>query len=121
MTKLIDVGATQEFEEGAPRIMTLDGREVGVVRWNSEFFALRNLCPHQTAPLCLGRLLPPINSGGAVGTIEVGGDTPVIACPWHGWEFDIRTGESVWDPAYRVRSYQTTVRDGRVLVEMGRS
>jgi nitrite reductase (NADH) small subunit len=50
--------------------------------------------------------------------MELADATPVIACPWHGWEFDVRTGVSLWDDHYRVRTYPAHVSNGRVLVDL---
>jgi nitrite reductase/ring-hydroxylating ferredoxin subunit len=46
---------------------------------------------------------------------------PVIACPWHGWEFDVGTGEAIWDPAVRVRTFPVEIVADRVLIEIGSS
>ena len=42
---------------------------------------------------------------------------PVIACPWHGWEFDVESGEAVWNPSQRIRTYPVDIAGGRVLVD----
>jgi nitrite reductase/ring-hydroxylating ferredoxin subunit len=47
-------------------------------------------------------------------------DNPVVACPWHGWEFDLKTGETVTAPTRRVRSYPVHVEDGVVSIETER-
>jgi 3-phenylpropionate/trans-cinnamate dioxygenase ferredoxin subunit len=42
-----------------------------------------------------------------------------MRCPWHGWEFDIASGRSLFDPdGVRVRNYPVTVEDGTVIVEL---
>jgi nitrite reductase/ring-hydroxylating ferredoxin subunit len=55
------------------------------------------------------------------GVLEYDSDRLVLSCPWHGWEFDVETGRAIWDESYRAKTYATTVRDGRVLVEIGGS
>jgi nitrite reductase/ring-hydroxylating ferredoxin subunit len=42
---------------------------------------------------------------------------PVIACPWHGWEFDVASGEAIWDKTVRIRTFPVRVANGRVMVE----
>jgi nitrite reductase/ring-hydroxylating ferredoxin subunit len=95
------------------------------------FYALRNQCPHQLGPLCLGRvrgtLLP-----SKPGEYIWGREDEILVCPWHGWEFDITTGQAVFDPVrWRARRYPVTVEtdDGEpwpeaesypVSVEQGR-
>ena len=43
----------------------------------------------------------------------------VLRCPWHGWEFDIATGCSLFDPDTKLMSYPVHVENGRILVEIG--
>jgi nitrite reductase/ring-hydroxylating ferredoxin subunit len=117
--KQVDVGALDDFQEGRATIVKADGREIGVVRWAGSIYAIRNICPHQSAPLCEGRVEPRILAKPTVGVIELDREDLVLSCPWHGWEFELTSGRSVFDPDYRVRTYEVEVRDGRVLVEMG--
>jgi nitrite reductase/ring-hydroxylating ferredoxin subunit len=118
---MIDLGSLDEFEEGKARIFTFEGREVGIVRWRGEeVYAVHNRCPHMGGPLCRGVVGPKIVSrgGGVPGVVEADEDTPTIICPWHKWEFQARSGESVWDPKYRVKMYPVKVEKGRVLLAM---
>lgn len=95
--KRFEICNDREFEVGERRIVDLDGFSVGVFNIDGEYYALKNDCPHQRAPLCEGKL---------GGTTE--SDTPgefdwvkpgqVVRCPWHGWEFDVKTGESAFNP-----------------------
>jgi len=116
---IVDVGRLDEFEDGEVTIVAVDGREIGIVRWADEVFALANLCAHQRGPLCRGRLAPRLQAS-EPGTMELGAGAPVLACPWHGWEFDVRTGLALWDEQYRVRTYPTHVDEGRVVIDTGR-
>ena len=85
---------------GDRRIVTIDGRSIGVLNVGGRFYALRNTCPHHGAPLC---------EGVVKGTMA---DTPAheysyvrhnefIVCPWHGYEFTLATGRSIVDPAHK--------------------
>jgi nitrite reductase (NADH) small subunit len=114
---LHDVGPLEALPEECFRIMTLGRHEVGIIRRGDQAFAVRNACPHQNGPICAGIVEAPLGST-EVGNVrrEAGS---VLACPWHGWEFDIETGRSVWDDGYRVKTYPTKVTDGRVFVEIG--
>ena len=91
------------------------------MRWDDDaVYALRNVCPHALGPVCAGRLGPKIVApGGDPMAFDVDESCPVIACAWHGWEFDVRTGQAVWpDARMRVRTYATRVEGGRVLVAL---
>src|SRR2546421_12505599 len=103
------VATLKEILPGGRKIVEIAGRSIGVFNVGGEFFALRNRCPHQRGPLCSGRL-----SGSVVspkpGEYEYVRDGEILRCPWHGWEFDLRTGQSWFDPAgTRVRTYPVTV------------
>jgi nitrite reductase (NADH) small subunit len=88
------VGEVGDFEPGRFRIYDVDGNEIGVVRTGDGFYAVRNACPHQTAPICLGKV------GGTwlpsrPGEYVYGLDGRVLRCPWHSWEFDLTDGSAV--------------------------
>jgi nitrite reductase/ring-hydroxylating ferredoxin subunit len=51
--------------------------------------------------------------------MELDETTPIVACPWHGWEFDARTGRAIWDASVRLRIWRVQVADGRVFVDLG--
>ena len=103
------VARLRDFPPGSRRIVDAGGRSIGVFNLRGELLALRSSCPHQGAPLCLGIILGRTD---ATRPFEVTylEDQDIIKCPWHGWEFDIRTGRSVFNPhRVRVRSYEVTV------------
>jgi 3-phenylpropionate/trans-cinnamate dioxygenase ferredoxin subunit len=104
------VARVGEFPSDTRRIVELDGgRSIGVFNIRGEFFALRNRCPHQGAPLCLGLILDRVVAGRPY-ALSFEDDREVVKCPWHGWEFDVRTGRSVFNPhRVRVRAYEVTV------------
>lgn len=127
------IGLVSELPPGSRKIVDIGGRSVGVFNVDGRFFALRNTCPHQGAPLCLGSI-GAAAAPSAPGEYVWGSEGRILRCPWHGWEFDITTGESVFnphgtkvrsfevtvDPATppddRVETYDTSVEDGVVLV-----
>lgn len=116
-----DVGGDEEFEEGIARVVVVEGRQVGVIRWRDEVYALRNICPHEYAPVCNGHAMPLI-TGDHTGEIDFDEDRLVVVCPWHGWEFEARTGLAAWGRStYRLKTYPAKIEDGRVLVDVGRA
>jgi nitrite reductase/ring-hydroxylating ferredoxin subunit len=113
----VDVGQLDDFSDGEVTIVVANGREIGIVRWSDDVFAVANLCAHQRGPLCRGSLSPRLESR-EPGAMELAEGAPVIACPWHGWEFDVRTGRAVWDEGYAVRTYPVQVENGRILLDL---
>jgi nitrite reductase/ring-hydroxylating ferredoxin subunit len=103
------VAALRDFPAGTRRIVEVDDRTIGVFNIRGRFVALRNRCPHQGAPLCLG-LIKGLNVATRPFAIEYGREDEIIKCPWHGWEFEIATGRSVFNPhKVRVATYDVTV------------
>lgn len=110
-TKTLDypVCRVSELAPGDRKIIEVDGKSIGVFNVHGQFYALRNICPHQFAPLCRGKItgttLP-----SKVGEYLYAREGEIIRCPWHGWEFDITTGKSIFNPhKVKVRSYEVSV------------
>ena len=113
------VGTVDEIAPGTRKIVEVGGRSLGVFNVNGEYFALLNRCPHQAGPLCKGNAYGFLKSG-AVGEYEYSRPGEIVRCPWHGWEFDVRTGQSWFDPVQvRVRRYDVTVAPGSALLGEG--
>ncbi|MGH3504921.1 MAG: Rieske (2Fe-2S) protein, partial [Nocardioidaceae bacterium] len=86
-----------ELPPGQRKIVRFDGRSIGVFNVNGQFYALRNSCPHQAGPLCLGSIKG-MAMPSAPGEYVWDRDGEILRCPWHGWEFDITTGRSIHNP-----------------------
>jgi nitrite reductase/ring-hydroxylating ferredoxin subunit len=103
------IARLREFPPGTRRVVDVAGRSIGVFNLRGEFFALRNSCPHQAGPLCLGLLMGRVSADRPY-ALAYDPEHAIIKCPWHGWEFDLRTGRSVFNPhRVRVRAYDVTV------------
>jgi 3-phenylpropionate/trans-cinnamate dioxygenase ferredoxin subunit len=102
---------------GQCKIVNVNGREIGVFNLNGEYFALANRCPHEGGPLCRGHLIPLIQSD-RPGQYRLTRHKEFLRCPWHGWEFEIRTGQSWCDPkSTRARQFEVKVESGETLVK----
>jgi 3-phenylpropionate/trans-cinnamate dioxygenase ferredoxin subunit len=111
------IARVREFPPDTRRIVEVDGRSIGVFNIRGAFVALRNRCPHQGAPLCLGLILDRVSAERPY-ALSFEDEQEVIKCPWHGWEFDVRTGRSVFNPhRVRVRAYEVTVESPSVAVD----
>jgi 3-phenylpropionate/trans-cinnamate dioxygenase ferredoxin subunit len=103
------VARVAELPPGQRKIMTVEGRSVGVFNVKGTFYALRNQCPHQGAPLCLGKITG-MTLPSQPGEYLWGRDGEILRCPWHGWEFDLTTGRSIFNPhRVRVKAYDVAV------------
>ncbi len=102
------VATVGEIAPGTCKIVTVKGREIGVFNVADEFFALINRC---------GAILSRFEADrpGEYRLTQRGG---MLRCPWHCWEFDIRTGQSWCDPdSVRARTYNVTVEPGETLAK----
>ena len=111
------VAPLREFPPGSRKLVTIEGRPIAVFNIQGELFALLNRCPHQGGSLVDGRLI------GLVEAPEPGNycysrPGEILRCPWHGWEFDVRTGKSWCEPSrIRTKAYEVAVEPGSQLVE----
>jgi 3-phenylpropionate/trans-cinnamate dioxygenase ferredoxin subunit len=111
------VAAVGEIAPGGHKVATLSGREIVVYNVHDEYFALINRCPHEGAALCYGPVVPRFVSR-RPGEYHLERHGEMLRCPWHGWEFDIRTGQSWCHPdSVKARSYPVEVVPGEALVK----
>jgi nitrite reductase/ring-hydroxylating ferredoxin subunit len=111
------VSRLEDFPVGERKIVKAGPRSIGVFNVEGEFFAIRNRCPHQGGPLCLVRLSPWAVAT-APGKVQMEGPPRLVACPWHGWEYDLETGQSFMGPGEtRVKAYDVSVERGDALGE----
>ncbi len=109
------VAATHEIPPGGRKLVTLRGRSIGIFNLDGSYYALLNRCPHQGGELCRGTVTG-LATSTEPGRVEYSRHGEMLKCPWHGWEYDIRTGQSWCDPNdTRVRAYEVTVEPGATL------
>ncbi|HEX3975804.1 MAG TPA: Rieske (2Fe-2S) protein [Solirubrobacteraceae bacterium] len=111
------VCASDELAPGEMRAVSLGRLPAVVIRLgDGSLHALVNRCLHQGAPLSSGRLGH--GSRGAAGLGDYRADVSVAAlrCPWHGYEYDVRTGCTLFDPSRRLRRLTVWEEDGSVLL-----
>jgi nitrite reductase (NADH) small subunit len=99
MAEFVRVAGTDEIPSGQGRMFEVNGRQIAVFNVGGQFHAVDNVCEHQGGPLAEGEL-----------------DGCVVTCPWHGWTYDVATGESPDDPDTRVESFTTKVEGRDVWV-----
>jgi 3-phenylpropionate/trans-cinnamate dioxygenase ferredoxin subunit len=111
------VGRVEDLPPGGRKIVRLEGREIGIFNLDGTFYALRNSCPHQAARVCLGRIVGTALPSD-VYEYRYGREGQILRCPWHEWEYDITTGESVFDPNVRVKTYEVEIDNGELVVNV---
>lgn len=111
------VAAVADIPDGGRHATTVKGRPIVVFNRQGEFFALLDRCPHSGAKLSAGLLTGLVQSD-APGCFRHSRSGEIIRCPWHGWEFDIRTGQSYCSPDdVKTKTYSITVEPGSDIVQ----
>ena len=116
----VKVGPISAFSDPGRKVVEIDGIEIGVFHVKGQFSAYGNVCPHMGGPVCQGKILPRVEEDIAEdrksrGFLFSKSQTNVV-CPWHGYEFDIRTGRHQGNPRLRLRPMELRVEDGEVFV-----
>jgi 3-phenylpropionate/trans-cinnamate dioxygenase ferredoxin subunit len=110
------VAAVRDLPPGSRKLVRIDGRDIVVFNVKGEYFGVLNRCPHNGGDLSKGTLGGVIESPEpGVYRLERAGE--LIRCPWHGWQFDLRTGQSWCEPGrIKTIAYPVEVADGEELV-----
>ena len=109
------VATIEEVPPGQHKKVHLKGRDIALFNLGGDFYALGDKCPHESGSLCAGKVVG-LAISDEPGKYRLERPGEFVKCPWHGWEFDIRTGQSYCDPVKtRVRMYDAAVEKGEDL------
>lgn len=113
-------GSVGEFKNGERRLLSCGSAEIGIFLIDGEFYGWYNECTHRGGPVCQGRILmrvtEPVAGDGTVRTQAYHATDRHIVCPWHGYEYNVKTGAHAGHAALKLRKAAVTVRDGEVYV-----
>ncbi|WP_332815983.1 Rieske (2Fe-2S) protein [Ramlibacter sp.] len=109
-----------ELPAGGRKVVLVGGREVGVFREGDDFFAWDNACPHAGGPVCQGKIIKRVEEVIAADKTGHGfrfseSETHVV-CPWHGYEFNIRTGCHQGSSSVRLRGREVKLEGDDVYL-----
>jgi nitrite reductase (NADH) small subunit len=115
----VNLGPISAFADPGRKVIEIDGIEIGIFHIKGQFSAYGNVCPHMGGPVCQGKILPRVEEDIADdrksrGMVFSKTQTNIV-CPWHGYEFDIRTGRHQGNPRLRLRPIEVRVVDGEVF------
>lgn len=111
------IGSVGSMPPGTRRRVEVGGRDIAVFNVRGRFFALRDVCPHQGAPLSAGVIVGTVVAH-EPGCYEFDPERSLVKCPRHGWEYELETGRSWYDPEHdRVRAYGVSVEPGGGLAD----
>lgn len=95
------IATVQDVPPGSCKTFEADGKKIVLYNSDGELYATTNTCAHQGGPLGDGLF-----------------DGSVVTCPWHAWQFDVRTGEAIFDPGKKIDTYPVHVHGDDILVEV---
>ena len=113
------VGKASEFKDGDRRIVFVGDREIGLFRHEGQFYAYSNYCLHQGGPACEGIIMHKVEDVLGPDRTWHGqkfGSEVHFVCPWHGYEYDLKTGECAADRRLRLKTYQVVRRGEDIYV-----
>lgn len=111
------VATVDEVKPGKPKIVTVEGKEIGLFQVGDGYVAVLNFCPHAGAPICRGRVTGRLTCDEA-GRLDYDPAALTLRCPWHHWEFDLTTGEPVVPMRQRLKLYSVRVDAGKVFIRL---
>ena len=119
-SKRVRVGAVSDFADGQRMLVPNGDYTIGVFRVDGGFRAYDNVCLHQGGPVCEGRYCPlmtaVVDEGGRALGERYDESEPHLVCPWHGWEYDLKTGEFCGDRRRKLGSRQVAIEGEDVYV-----
>jgi nitrite reductase/ring-hydroxylating ferredoxin subunit len=121
MNNEVVVAVKEDVLEGGRVVVDVDGVEVGIFRIGGRLYAWENRCVHAGGPVCQGKLMNRVVERLDPGKRSLGDDFSDelhIVCPWHGYEYDVRTGEHPADSRLRLRRVDVEERGGEILVRL---
>lgn len=99
MAHFIKVATTQEIPAGQGKTVEVEGKQIALFNIEGSFHAIDNTCLHRGGPLGEGML-----------------EGSTVTCPWHGWQYDVKTGQNCMNPEMKVGCYQVKTEGEDILV-----
>jgi 3-phenylpropionate/trans-cinnamate dioxygenase ferredoxin subunit len=114
--RIVPVAQTTEIAVGGRKFIEIDGRSIAIFNVNGTFVAVLNYCPHAFAQVCMGQVrgttLPSMP-----GEYRWGRDGEILACPSHGWEYDLLTGQCLTDKR-RIHRYPVSIKGDTIFIKV---
>jgi nitrite reductase/ring-hydroxylating ferredoxin subunit len=95
------LASIDEVPEDRGLLVEAGSKAVAVFRYNGEFFAVDDTCPHKGGSLHEG---PNVEG--------------VVSCPWHQWQFDLRTGACPINPLSKIETYRVWAEGNDLFIEI---
>lgn len=114
------IGSVEDFPEGHHEVVVVGVRQIGVFNIKGKMYAMPNICPHQTGPVCEAKIM--------TGSLTADADTDykpewvydneIVVCPWHGLEYHVPTGQCLAYEHIKIRRYKVEIVDSEVTLQL---
>src|SRR5437870_13452655 len=102
MADFVKVAEVDDFEDGELMAVEVDGEPICLAKVDGKVYAFTDNCTHISGPLSEGDL-----------------EGCVLTCPWHGAQFDVRTGKVLRGPARQdIMTYPVKIEDESILISL---
>jgi nitrite reductase/ring-hydroxylating ferredoxin subunit len=99
MPRFVKLATLDELPPGSAKEVEFEGRVYAIYNADGVISAIDGICPHQGGPLAEGML-----------------EGTMVTCPWHGWQFDVRSGRTPLGPKIKQAVYEVQIENQDVLV-----
>jgi 3-phenylpropionate/trans-cinnamate dioxygenase ferredoxin subunit len=114
--KKILFAETSEITDTNFLIKKIDGMSVGAIKLNDEYKLVLNVCPHAHAEICRGKISNLLTSDISDKTVKYEKDEQVLICPWHRWEFNLKTGKSILNEKLKIRIFDYSIESDNLYL-----
>ncbi|MCG8603441.1 Rieske 2Fe-2S domain-containing protein [bacterium] len=101
MAEFVTVAHRDELKPGECKVVEAKDRQIAIHNVDGAYYATDNVCGHKGGPLGDGDL-----------------DGKIVTCPWHGWEYDVTTGENTWDPNIKVAIFEVQLKEDEIQIKI---
>jgi nitrite reductase (NADH) small subunit len=101
MSEFVKVAETSDIEPGSGKVVTVKDKTIALFNVDGTFYAIDNTCVHR---------------GGPLGEGDLEGD--LVSCPWHGWQYDVKTGISATNPSAKVTAYEVKKDGSSIMISV---
>ena len=101
MAEFVKVAKKSEIPSDTGKCVEVKGREIALFKIADKVYAIHHICAHQGGPLAEGGL-----------------EEKVVTCPWHGWQYDVTTGECTFNPSVKQETFKVKEEGEDIFVEI---
>lgn len=101
MAEFVTIAHIDDLKPGECRVVEVNDKTIALYNVNGTLYATDNTCLHREGPLGEGEL-----------------EGEIITCPWHGWQYNVTTGENTSDPNLKIESFEVKIEEDNVQVKI---